>query len=235
MERRARALIEKAALVSVIVVAMMVLPTSAAQGVEGGLAGWGQGWGSSNPIQHVLLISVDGLHQSDLEWYIHTYPESELAALVQGGMEYTNAHTPVPSDSYPATIALMTGGNPGVTGIYYDDAYDQSVLPAGTTTCDGQATGATVTYDSPDDINVSALDAGQGIPGLAENPALIMDMTSNPQTVLNASTFPVNPTTCEPIWPHQYLQVNTIFDVAKAAGLRTAWADKHPVYEILNG
>ena len=30
-------------------------------------------------------------------------------------------------------------------------------------------------------------------------------------------------------------KVNTIFEVARAAGLRTAWSDKHPSYEILNG
>ena len=29
--------------------------------------------------------------------------------------------------------------------------------------------------------------------------------------------------------------MNTIFEVARKAGLRTAWADKHPAYEILNG
>jgi hypothetical protein len=29
--------------------------------------------------------------------------------------------------------------------------------------------------------------------------------------------------------------VNTVFEVARAGGLRTAWSDKHPAYEILNG
>jgi hypothetical protein len=29
--------------------------------------------------------------------------------------------------------------------------------------------------------------------------------------------------------------VNTIFEVARAAGLRTAWSDKHAAYELLNG
>ena len=29
--------------------------------------------------------------------------------------------------------------------------------------------------------------------------------------------------------------MNTVFDVAGRAGLRTAWSDKHPAYEILNG
>jgi len=230
-----RILLGGAALPSILIATLMILPSASAQGLGPGLAGLEPSAGGGSPIKHVLLISVDGLHQSDLMWYVQNYPTSELATLVRGGMEYTNAHTTVPSDSYPTTVGLMTGGNPAATGIYYDDAYDQAVDAAGTTSCQGAPTGATVTYDSPDDLNVSRLDAGQGIPGLLQNPALIMNMTGNPKTVLNASTFPVNPTTCQPIWPSQFLEVNTIFNVAKAAGLRTAWADKHPVYEILDG
>jgi Type I phosphodiesterase / nucleotide pyrophosphatase len=45
----------------------------------------------------------------------------------------------------------------------------------------------------------------------------------------------VDPKTCKPVYPHSYLQVNTVFEVARAAGLRTAWSDKHAAYEILNG
>jgi len=183
----------------------------------------------------VLLISVDGLHQSDLEWYVSNHPSSELATLVRGGAEFTNAKTSDPSDSDPGGTALMTGGDPSATGVYYDVEYNHDVYEAGTTSCNGQPTGGDVIYDSPDDLNVSRLDAGQNIPGIDQNPALIMDMTGNPQTLLNASTFPVDPTTCQPIWPHSYLQVNTIFDVAKDAGLLTAWSDKHPVYESFNG
>ena len=159
----------------------------------------------ASPIQHVLLISVDGLHQSDLEWYVSNHPGSELAKLVQGGAEFTNAQTPDPSDSDPGATALMTGGDPNATGVYYDVAYNHAVYPAGTTSCNGQPTGGNVIYDSPDDLNVSRLDAGQNIPGIDQNPALIMDMTGNPQTLLNASTFPVDPTTCQPIYPHSYL------------------------------
>ena len=234
MKRRAKALIGTVAVPSILLVTLLVLPLSSAQGFSQGVTGSEPSWASPSPIKHVLLISVDGLHQSDLEWYVQTYPHSTLAMLVRGGMEYTDANAPVPSDSYPGTVALMTGGDPNVTGVYYDDAYDQALYPAGTTSCTGP-TGATVTYDSPDDLNASALDAGQNIPGIAQNPALIMDMTGNAKTVLNASTFPVNPKTCQAVWPSSFLQVNTIFNVAHDAGLRTAWADKHPVYEILNG
>ena len=44
-------------------------------------------------IHHVLLISVDGMHQSDLEWYVARHSDSELATLVDGGAAYSNNHT----------------------------------------------------------------------------------------------------------------------------------------------
>src|SRR5262249_41682232 len=37
------------------------------------------------------------------------------------------------------------------------------------------------------------------------------------------------------VYPHSFLRVNTIFEVIKTAGLRTAWSDKHPAYDIVNG
>ncbi|HEX9100624.1 MAG TPA: alkaline phosphatase family protein, partial [Polyangia bacterium] len=40
---------------------------------------------------------------------------------------------------------------------------------------------------------------------------------------------------CEPVFPHQFIRVNTIFEVAKTFGLHTAWSDKHPAYELVNG
>src|ERR1700739_4243372 len=61
-------------------------------------------------IQHVVLISVDGMHQSDLNWYVANHPNSELAKLAEGGREYTNDHTADPSDSDPGGPALLTGG-----------------------------------------------------------------------------------------------------------------------------
>ena len=183
-------------------------------------------------VSHVLLISVDGLHQSDLQWYVRNYPDSELAWLVNRSAEYSRAQTVVPSDSDPGMTAQMTGGDPRTTGVYYDVEYNHALLPAGTTSCTGQPTGAAVIYDSPDDIDFTKLDAGQGLSGLPGN---ILTMTSTPQTLLNPATFPVDPTTCKPIAPNQYLKVNTIFNVAHAAGLRTAWSDKHPVYTSFNG
>ncbi len=181
---------------------------------------------------HVLLLSVDGLHQSDLAWYVAKHPGSALAALTHQGTEYTNARTPVPSDSFPGMVAQVTGGNPGTTGVYYDDTYNARLLPAGTTSCAGAKPGAEVDYTEDLDKNKNSIDAGQGLPGL---PNGVLAMTGKPQTLLNPAALPVDPATCKPVYPDQYLKVNTVFEVAHQAGLRTAWSDKHPAYEMLNG
>jgi hypothetical protein len=183
-------------------------------------------------ISHVLLISVDGLHQQDLAWYVKAYPASALAALAHHGVDYSNAATPVPSDSSPGMVAQVTGGDPGVTGIYYDDTFNRDLFPAGTTTCSGPVPGAEVAYHEAVDINQNSIDAGQGLSGL---PGSILQMTSNPLNVINPANLPVDPATCKPIYPNQYLKVNTIFEVARQHGLRTAWSDKHPAYLTLSG
>src|SRR4029077_3562867 len=103
-------------------------------------------------IQHVLLISVDGMHQSDLNWYVAHHPGSELARLASGGAEFTNNHTADPSDSDPGGTAIMTGGDPRATGVYYDVEYSPAGDEAGAPCTPGQpATGGDVIYDSPDD------------------------------------------------------------------------------------
>jgi hypothetical protein len=129
-------------------------------------------------------------------------------------------------------VAQATGGDPGVTGIYYDDTYNHDVFPAGTTTCSGPAPGAEVAFEEAIDVNQNSLDAGQGLSGL---PGSILQMTPNPRDVINPANLPVSAQTCKPIYPNQYLKVNTIFNVARQAGLRTAWSDKHPAYLTLSG
>jgi hypothetical protein len=182
--------------------------------------------------KHVLLLSVDGLHQSDLAWYVAMHPTSALAGLVRGGVQYTNAHTTTPSDSFPGMTAQVTGGGPGTTGVYYDDVYDHALLPAGTTDCKGVRPGAEVDMTEDLDKNKAALDAGQGLKNL---PGDILRMTGQPRGLLDPSKLPVDPKTCKPVYPHSYLRVNTVFNVARDAGLRTAWSDKHIAYDILNG
>jgi hypothetical protein len=186
--------------------------------------------------QHVLLLSVDGLHQADLSWYVKQHPSSTLAKLAGGGVEFTGAQTPYPSDSFPGMVGQVTGGNPSSTGIYYDDSWNRTLLPAGTSASDCQsgtvAPGAEVTYFEQADLNQHALDAGQGLPGLPDS---ILQMTGNPRTLIDPAQLPVDPTTCQPVYPHQYLKVNTVFQVLHDAGMYTAWSDKHAAYEVLSG
>ena len=208
-------------------VAGSALASASASTVSGGGDGHPQ-----SQIKHVLLLSVDGLHQQDLTWYVKNYPNSTLAALVRHGIDYTNARTPIPSDSSPGMVAQVTGGDPGVTGVYYDDTFNHDIFPAGTTNCTGPVPGAEAAYEEAIDINSNSLDAGQGLSGL---PGSILQMTSNPVQVISPANLPVNPKTCKPIYPNQYLKVNTIFNVARQAGLRTAWSDKHPAYQMFDG
>jgi hypothetical protein len=207
--------------------------------------------GTKHTSKHVLLISIDGMHQSDLDWYIAEHPSSTLATLTHSGSEYTNAQTSNPSDSDPGGTALMTGGNPRSTGVYYDVEYSHKVDEAGAVCTPGKpATGGDVVYDSPDDALASVSDfvdpANGTFPSFDENgsiyshgvdtdPAAIMNLKFDPKTSLNPGTFPVDPKTCKPITPWDYLGDNTVFQVIHNAGLRTAWSDKHEVYASFNG
>ena len=188
--------------------------------------------GHGNKIKHVLLISVDGLHQQDLVWYVKHNPDSLLASLWHHGLEYKNAETPFPSDSSPGMYGQVTGGDPKVTGIYYDDVWNHDVFPAGTTNCTGPVPGGEAAYMEAIDVNQNSLDAGQGLSGL---PGSILQMTSDPLQVINPKNLVVDPTTCKPILPSQYLKVNTIFNVAHDHRLLTAWSDKHPAYQAFDG
>lgn len=190
-----------------------------------------------HPVQHVLLISVDGLHQSDLAWFVGANPNSTLAKLVGQGATFTNARTPFPSDSFPGMVGQVTGGNPRSTGIYYDDAYSRALLPAGTSAanCKSARPGAEVNYSEVIALNPDRLDSGQNIPGLYTDFSRISQLTGHAQDLISTAALPVSPVDCKPVYPHQYLRVNTVFEVAHKHGLHTAWSDKHAAYEILNG
>src|ERR1017187_7327830 len=91
------------AVVAAVGVAALVSGTALASASATATRG-GEGAGQGQPgaqIRHVLLISVDGLHQQDLRWYVHTYPGSTLAGLVRYGIDYRHAMTPIPSDPFP--------------------------------------------------------------------------------------------------------------------------------------
>ncbi len=89
------------------------------------------------PYQHVLLISVDGMHGIDLQNFIGdpAHATSTLAALSRRGIVYQNAYTTAPSDSFPGMIAQVTGATPLTADVFYDDSYDAAISrPARTVT-----------------------------------------------------------------------------------------------------
>lgn len=168
-------------------------------------------------VKHVLLISVDGMHALDLTNYVAAHSNSTLALLSAQGKTFTNASTPFVSDSFPGLAALVTGGSPITTGLWYDVSFNRKLSPpkqAGGSLCPGTV-GTGFGYDESIDLDQSRLDAGGGI---------------------NPDALPRDPAQgCKPVLPHEYLRVNTIFNVAREGGLYSAWIDKHPSYEWVNG
>lgn len=75
----------------------------------------------------LLHCSVDGLHSSDLTAYLALEPSSTMATLAKGGVVYPNAYLPGPSDSFPGILALTTGNNATVTGVYYGKQLAQAL------------------------------------------------------------------------------------------------------------
>lgn len=173
------------------------------------------------PYAHVLLISIDGMHAVDLAREVARHPEGALARLSRRGVTYRNAMTPLISDSFPGFAAQVTGGGPAATGVYYDDSYDRTLFPAGSG-CKGDP-GTEVPFASDIDVDAARADAGGTI--------------GQPMTQIDAARLPLRQsgTGCTPVYPHDYLRVNTIFEVVHAHGGRTAWSDKHPAYEWLSG
>ncbi len=172
-------------------------------------------------FQHVLLVSVDGMHAVDLSRWIEKNPHSALARLSRHGLVYSNAFTTAPSDSFPGMLAQTTGATPKSTGLFYDDSFTRLGYPAGSN-CVGSPGVELQNFESID-YNLNNVSAGGtlGHPLTQINPAnLQMQMVKGK---------------CVPMYPHQYLRVNTIFEVIKSAGKLTAWSDKHPAYEVLNG
>jgi hypothetical protein len=57
------------------------------------------------------------------------------------------------------------------------------------------------------------------------------------QNIINPDALPrvLHGNQCVPFYPHNAIRTNTIFEVVKSKGGRTAWADKHPAYDLVNG
>ena len=99
--------------------------------------GQGEGQGENGRIQHVLLISIDGMHEQDLGNCLSANTCPNIAKLANHGVNYTNAFTPGLSDSVPGLAALVTGGSPRSTGLFYDDIYDRTLYAGTDPTCTG--------------------------------------------------------------------------------------------------
>jgi hypothetical protein len=175
-------------------------------------------------VKHVLLISVDGMHALDLTNYVSSHPQSTLAKLSAHAVTFDNASTSQPSDSFPGLAALVTGASPTTAGFWYDVSYNRKLSPPASTTpyiayvgtpggpCPGQI-GTVTEYDESVDKDLTQLYGS-----------------------IDPNFLPRDPDHgCAPVYPHQYLRVNTIFEVSRSHGGYTAWTDKHPAYEWTNG
>ena len=162
-------------------------------------------------VKHVLLISAEGLHALDFANFIKSNPQSNLARLSAQGVTYTQASTSKPSDSFPGLMSIVTGGSPISTALWYEGAYARDLSPAGS---DCKTTGTEIVWDSGIDRDKKLVDGGG----------------------IDPARLPLDPKKgCSPVCPHDYLRVNTIFEVVHQANMRTAWVDKHPSYEMTNG
>ena len=189
--------------------------------VPGGAVGAAAPKGGSS---HVLLISIDGIHASDLATCEVQRLCPNLASLAHYGTTYTDAHTSEPSDSAPGLMALATGGDPKLTGVYYDDSYDRTgyappaQTPSLSQNCSGPA-GNEAPYFENVDTGAPTFYNPNGI-------RPIIGPTVDPAQLMFARQMGK----CSPLQPNNFLRTNSIFSVASAAKMYTAWADKHPVY-----
>jgi hypothetical protein len=191
----------------------------------------------STTYQHVLLISIDGMHEVDFTNCVNGVSNSgnqpycpNLAS--KTGVVYLQALTPRPSDSFPGLTAQITGGTPRSAGIFYDVSYDRALSPPYETTPYGiiggptlcpSVVGTQVGFDEEIDYDYQKLNAGRANGNEGRNG-------------INPKYLPRDPKNgCVPVYPHNFIRVNTIFNVVHNAGGYTAWSDKHPSYDFTNG
>jgi hypothetical protein len=198
-------------------------------------------WGKGS-IKHVLLVSVDGMHAVDFENCakgISTVNNGEpycpaLAALGKTGVNYVAASTSKPSDSFPGLIAIVTGGSPALTGIYYDVAYARNLdaptittgngLGAGPCTPGAAPTGTTSEYEEGIDLDQTKVNGGAPGATLTDGGIASID----PKKLIRDPAKG-----CAPVYPWQFVRANTIFSVIHQAGGYAAWSDKHPAYSAV--
>src|ERR1700736_3649245 len=190
-------------------------------------------------IRHVLLISVDGMHAVDFANCangISTVNNGApycpaLAALGKTGINYVAASTSKPSDSFPGLEAIVTGGSPALTGVYYDVAYARNYdapekttgngVAAGPCTAFGTPTGTRTEYEEGIDIDQTKLNGGAPGASLTDGGLKSIDTKRLIRDPNNG---------CSPVYPWNFVRANSIFSVIHGAGGFAAWSDKHPAY-----
>src|SRR5580692_1947085 len=190
-------------------------------------------------IKRVVLISVDGMHAVDFlncANGISTINNGQpfcpaLAALGKTGFNYVAASTSKTSDSFPGLTAIITGGSPAYTGVYYDVAYSRNYdapakttgngLGAGPCTPFGMPTGTTTEYEEGIDRDQTKLNGGAPGASLTDGGIDSID----PRRLIRDPN-----SGCNPVWPWEFVRANSIFSVIHQNGGYTAWSDKHPAY-----
>jgi Type I phosphodiesterase / nucleotide pyrophosphatase len=186
---------------------------------------------ASPVIQHVLLVSVDGMHALDYLNCVQGGYCPHMAALGKNGVNYLNTSTSKPSDSFPGLMALMTGGTPRTMGVNYDVAFDRALnppldttsngLPGGSCTPGKIPSGTTTEYDEGIELNKNLLNGGA--------------LTGDGGVSAINPDFLVRNQNCNPVYPWNFVRDNTIYGVIHAAKGYTAWSDKHASYSSVGG
>ena len=186
---------------------------------------------------HVLLISIDGMHAVDYENCVKALTCPNLAALGNAGVNYTRTSTSRPSDSFPGLMALVTGGTPKYVGAFYDVAWDRVLAPPQNTTGNGLVggtctpgvnNGTQTEYEEGVEINQLLLNGGGPYTSPIDGGVLSIDPT-------RLVRDPFGKPACSPVLPWNFIRTNTIYGVIHAAGGYTAWSDKHAVYAAVSG
>ncbi len=194
---------------------------------------------SGGQFKRVLLISVDGMHAVDFancSSGISTVNNGApycpaIAALGKTGINYVAASTSKTSDSFPGLTAIVTGGSPALTGVYYDVAYSRNYDAPAQTTGNGLGAGPCVPYTTPtgttteyeEGIDFDKTKLNGGAPGAS--------LTDGGVNSIDPKRLVRDPNNgCNPVFPWDFVRTNSIFSVIHQAGGYTAWSDKHPAY-----
>ena len=164
-------------------------------------------------MEHVLLISVDGTARDGRCPLHRRAPRLDAGAARRlGARVHRRAHADAVG-LLPGLLALVTGGTPEDHRRLLRRQLRPHTLPAGQQ-CQGSP-GTECTY-----FEILAKDFTQLF------------------SPIDPGNLPMRKDThgnCTPVFPHDFIKVNTLFEVIREAGGYTAWSDKHQAYDLVNG